>query len=201
MPGAIFRAMGKIDTVSTFFLDTITFPFAGRFTFYCKQLNIFQICLKQGLYSIVKQCLNKGVNPNFVLDSHETALTMCLENTHFQLTKLLVENGADPSWINPITGDSYLHHDNVLHIRNFIDLFMRYNLDINLKNKDGETPLLKLLKDNIYAREVVGSYLRYEADPTFVNNEGFSGLHYLFKYSHTKEIIDLWWSQLEYKKE
>ncbi|KAJ5355479.1 uncharacterized protein N7496_012691 [Penicillium cataractarum] len=145
---------------------------------------------------IVSSALRTAVtaNPSLIHladDANETALHYALRDKCPEMIQFLLDNGAD--LLQPDkNGDTALHHiskffklDQVLFER-----FIRAGVDINARNKIGETPIFDLLKQNnenvcgsaedqIYKDSAFEFLLNSGADVFARRNDGSTLLHLL----------------------
>jgi ankyrin repeat protein len=68
----------------------------GSFVIMSKELNIFQVCHKGDL-DRVKDLIESGVDVNFQGFGFQTPLFYAVEKCHLEITKYLLENGANPN--------------------------------------------------------------------------------------------------------
>lgn len=83
-------------------------------------------------------------------DANETALHHALRDKRHDLVQFLLNNGANPLQPDK-NGDTALHHLVTFYHELRKDLFERFikaGVDINARNKRGETPLFNFLKQN-----------------------------------------------------
>jgi ankyrin repeat protein len=143
----------------------------------------------------VKEALQTAMtaNPSLVHqtdDSNETALHIAIRGKRDGLIQFLLDNGADP--LQPDrNGDTGLHHLPTFHIKLNTDLFERFlkaGVDINARNKNGETPLFNLLKQDNEGQHGPAEdqtskvsdfeyFLKSGADVIIQSNDGSTLLH------------------------
>jgi ankyrin repeat protein len=136
---------------------------------------------------IIKQRNNKGYTP-----FHTAAA-----NHAFTLVDLLIERGSDPLQPDP-KGNTILHHLATYMYKNersgFLPqmaTFISLGLDINARNNDGETPLLKYISfakgdHGIFKRlSVIEKFIEIGADIFTQNNAGETILHVIARASLT----------------
>ncbi|MCR6637586.1 MAG: ankyrin repeat domain-containing protein [Sporocytophaga sp.] len=98
----------------------------------------------------------------------------------------LLEKGADINYQDS-TGNTALHHSlsNYLHGKN-VDMFLsRQNIDVNLRNKSSQSPILLTL-DNNYIKKLIA----LGADVNVQDYSGMSPLHYACS-KNDPELVDL----------
>jgi ankyrin repeat protein len=134
---------------------------------------------------IIKQRNNKGYTP-----FHTAAA-----NHAFTLVDLLIERGSDPLQPDP-NGNTILHHLATYMYKNersgFLPqmaTFISLGLDINGRNNDGETPLLKYIScakgdHGIFKRlSVIEKFIEIGGDIFTQNNAGETILHVIARAS------------------
>jgi hypothetical protein len=117
-----------------------------------------------------------------------TALHWACMRAHWDITKYLIEKGAD---LNVIGGDSgtqinwAVHHDNVAIIKTLIE----NGAKLNIRNQWGMTELhTAIWRGNIH---VVEYLLDHGSDPNIKTNEGWTAMHYAYRSGHDNVIAML----------
>ncbi len=102
--------------------------------------------------------------------------------------KLLVEKGADIKQKEGVTGNTVLHLVNKNKLKAFLEYFVsEKKLDINIKNKTGQTPFNYTFTSNRYAPPVkvgiaaVETFDKYGADLNAQDSSGRTVLNFLAK--------------------
>ena len=58
-----------------------------------------------------------------------------------ELVRLLITYGADINYVNPYTGDTPLHRAMYMYRKEIVKLLIESGADLSIKNKDGQTPV------------------------------------------------------------
>ncbi|KAJ5432500.1 uncharacterized protein N7458_011656 [Penicillium daleae] len=134
-------------------------------------------------------------NPSLINQTdhaNETALHYALHDKRLDLVELLLDNGADPLQPDK-NGDTALHHlANYRHesVKALFERLLSAGVDINVRNKIGETPIFNLLKQNneglygsaedqTYKGTFFEFFLKSGADLFARRNDGSTLLHLL----------------------
>ncbi|KAI9675505.1 MAG: Ankyrin repeat domain-containing protein 44 [Trizodia sp. TS-e1964] len=139
-------------------------------------LTPLQVVSKRGDKALVRLFLAKGANILAKSRRQDTALHKAAEYGHAGVVLLLLENGADAAATN-IDGHTVLHiathfgHEKVLQLL----MPLKTSLDINAKNRAGDTPLQMAIYNGQEA--IVLLLLENEADVESINSEGETALH------------------------
>ncbi|MBU1109115.1 MAG: ankyrin repeat domain-containing protein [Candidatus Riflebacteria bacterium] len=120
------------------------------------------LAAKQNYYA-VDDLLRAGADPNEVVASDTTVFVIAFEKDKRNLAVFL-SFGGNPNAIMP-NGDSLLHYSIKHQNTDSIATLLKKKADINIKNRQGETPLHLAVKGNNYA---IDSLLRAGADPNEV---------------------------------
>ena len=78
-----------------------------------------------------------------------------------------------------------------------IELLLKYNVDLNIENQDGETPLLFLLRGGYFVKNrkgaicVMKKLLKNGADPNILGPDGNSVMHYMSSNFHESDIFEI----------
>ena len=99
------------------------------------------------------------------------------------ITEVVLENGADPN-IQDDNGDTIIFINSKYNMIEMVELILKYNIDLNIKNKKGRTALLEALdfSDGLDMENVPGIVkllLEHGADPTIKDENGKSVLELL----------------------
>jgi|GEM_PF-2177338 len=152
------------------------------------QAELKNICypIKQKKIATITDRLNvlKNINFNFTYNNRDyqaTALMMAISYNNKPLFKKLIEHKADPHATNA-SGNSILHHTVRLKSKNHTCDFLNNiltiipQININQRNKEGETPLLYLLrctkKKPHEISEIVKQLIDNGADVTTADKKG-----------------------------
>jgi len=141
---------------------------------------------KNGDFQSVKNILENDPSKLDIKDEDGyTALHWACMRAHWDITKYLIEKGAD---LNVVGGDGgtqinwAVHHDNVGIIKLFIDK----GANLNIRNQWGMTELhTAIWRGNIH---VVEYLLDHGSDPDIKTNEGWTAMHYAYRSGHDKVI-------------
>lgn len=152
--------------------------------YFINSFNIFQIACDNNVFPIVRKCIEKGINPNFVTVANQTAICMSIRHGNFEMTRFLLENKTDPFFTDTRRGNSYLHYQYVLSNTKWMQLFLDHGVDINFQNKGGSTPLMRILKRNVIPPDSYLFLLENDSDIRICNKKGISGLHMLFRFGN-----------------
>lgn len=128
-----------------------------------------------GNLPVIKRIVGQTKNINQVSnDQGLTPVCLALIKRDFTTTKYLIENGAN---LNPFAPDQSVPYSLVIDnsendedISTFIDYFRNANLNLNVKDHKGWTPIMKLVKKGMKAtlKHVLGC----GADVNLQNNSG-----------------------------
>ncbi|KAF9771701.1 hypothetical protein IL306_010652 [Fusarium sp. DS 682] len=131
---------------------------------------------------VVTECfklvLDAGADVNHVDSAGNTPLH---EVQTSLVAQLLLDSGADPNARND-------QNNTPLHVGNKFNLnvikVIASKIDINMKNREGTTMLLKILNENFGSHQDALQLLDLGADVHIVDNEGNSVLHHLATHVH-----------------
>ena len=136
-----------------------------------------------GAYDVAALLLQ---NTNIQVDTHEaltgrTPLGVALTHSHFMLAHLLVEQGADVN-IRMFDGRSLYHMAVKSENLEAIEFLYHQGLDLELRNKDGLTPLQLAFDQILYSgqkniRPIIDFFLRNGACVRGVDAQGLSVLN------------------------
>ena len=125
--------------------------------------------------------IKNGFNLNDSIGFTKTVahpLGLAIFFNRYDITKILIENGADVNAIEPPTGWSMLAISATRsHDINIIKLLLESGADINVRDKDGRTPLLYAAKNSNL--EVLKYLMGKGAYITAKDNKGRTVLYYL----------------------
>lgn len=127
--------------------------------------------------ALIQILLKTGVNiDNVSYWDGTTLLFNALKNRYFDLATFLLQNGADINWHGHNIA-SFLHYAILEDREDIIDfLFKQKKLDINIKDRDGNTPwFLAIYKKNINYVKLF--FTHSEIDILAVNNNHHSAIH------------------------
>lgn len=153
----------------------------------------------------VKECLENGADVNTYSNIDWTPLLCATHFNHLEITKYLIEKGAD---VNPKDTDTLqlgltpllsattneIKNDEVK--KEIIKLLIDNGADVNAKDRNGYTPLINAciaIKDNF---EVVKSLIEKGAD---VNAKPFKREETALNYAKDKKVISLLKSKMQIK--
>jgi uncharacterized protein len=121
--------------------------------------------------------LNAGAEPNATSDTGDTALVKAISFEEIEVVKLLLKGGANPEVKHPLRGESALHVAARMANVEVINALLSKNIDVNLKDNDGVTPLMEAVGsrpgENL---ETIRVLLNKGADVNAVNNHGHTAL-------------------------
>lgn len=95
--------------------------------------------------------LAKGANPNFFMSGYAlTVLAVAIQENHFDCAKILLEQGANANqgWGRDFTNQYPVFTAISWGRVNFVKLLIDHGLDINVRNRDGRTPLIFTATNN-----------------------------------------------------
>ncbi|MFC1564805.1 ankyrin repeat domain-containing protein [candidate division KSB1 bacterium] len=141
---------------------------------------------KNGEFQTVKSILELDISKMNATDENNfTALHWACMRAHWDISKLLIEKGAD---LNVIGGDGATplnwasNHDNTEIIKLLIDKGAK----LNVKDNWGMTELHKAIwRGNI---NVVDYLLERGSDPSVKTKEGWTAIHYAYRSGHDNVI-------------
>ncbi|XP_059178223.1 putative ankyrin repeat protein RF_0381 [Physella acuta] len=136
------------------------------------------IAADRGSVSLVKLLTQAGADVNMTDGNNRTALQIGLHNTN--IVEILLQGGADPNVLDE-HGDTPLLNA-VTYYQGFTlkRLLVKYNSNLNIKNKHRQTPLmLAIEQSNI---EIIHLLLDYGAEVVHKTNLGLDAVqHAIFK--------------------
>lgn len=128
---------------------------------------------------IVKKLLKRfNTDPNVTDKEGNTALFCAINAKDMDMTKLLIDNGANINLKNA-DEDTPLLIAARKNLTNLVELLIKHGADVNAKDKNGNTPLIFATKKRNLS--VVKDLIRKEADINAKNNNGDSPLMLLIK--------------------
>jgi ankyrin repeat protein len=72
--------------------------------------------------------ISQGAEVNAQVDGDGTPLICAVRNDHYEISRILLENGADPYLVSP--GDEYaMFHARISNNKSIIDLLKKYEKD------------------------------------------------------------------------
>jgi ankyrin repeat protein len=116
-----------------------------------------------GSVDVVKEVLEKGVNPNESKDGNYVLLSTCYAGGQYELAKLLLEFGADVNVQRASNGLTALHIacgaiGDANYVKyEFVELLLDYGADVTIEDEKGHTALY-------YAKEKYEKYKDYDTD-------------------------------------
>ncbi len=137
--------------------------------------------LKHELIWTIQTLLKHGASANAKVSnsSLDPLLILVVQKNNVELVKLLCKHGADPNIRNK-NNDTPLH--TACRNRNIevaIELVKNKNIDINLVNDEGETPLMLALMASPPDIPLVQAFLDHpKIDLNVQDEEGYTALHY-----------------------
>ena len=130
--------------------------------------------VSKGNLAVVKELLEKGVNPDATNDKGETPLHIAVKKHFIKITKLLIQSGANIN-AKDKNNTTPLHIAILKDFLGFAKLLLKSGANPNAKNYEGETPLHITVK--LEAIEMVALLLKYGAYPNIKNDNGQYPLH------------------------
>jgi len=124
-------------------------------------------------FDILKTLLEVGASPNAYW-FNTSCLRECLDRNDLPMARLLLENGADPTWVFEIWGPAIFSASSIEAIR----LLIEFGADLNQRDKMGKS----LLHKKVEHREV--DFIKQALNVSLIQdlkyrtNEGDTPLHY-----------------------
>ena len=147
--------------------------------------SLVHFAAQSGNVAIIKTMLSKGLN----IDSKDnelnvTPLVVSITFDRLEATKYLLDSGANSS-IQSSNGLNSLHWASIHGNTAIIDVILSHELDVNVKDRDGCTPIMFgiVATNNM---ETVDFVLRKGADPFLRDNSGKTLLHHA---SHRGDVM------------
>ncbi|ORY16673.1 ankyrin, partial [Neocallimastix californiae] len=140
----------------------------------------------------IKRLVKEGTNANAENEIGDTPLSISCEKGNLSIIKYLIENGAETDKCNS-TGNSPLNllckieSEKSLKIINY--LIKNAKVDINFKDKNGNTPLL--MASYFRNNEIILKLIENGADPNIQNNFGNTPLIVSYYFKNEKIIQEL----------
>ena len=103
---------------------------------------------------------------------------MQLQNGHYGTVKLLLEKAAEPNISNAL-GASPLHFAAKYGKKSLCRLLIKYNANINQKDMEGNTPLIKAVEKDYF--EIVEFLIENNADVSLKSNNNMTAFDYAKK--------------------
>ncbi|MCP4354411.1 MAG: hypothetical protein GY793_02020 [Proteobacteria bacterium] len=151
--------------------------------------NLIHIALNHDLKpNIINDLIEKtDINPNTKNKNKEAAIHVAIQNNNFEAFELLLEHTNHKI----LDGDkSNLLHHIAEHANDpdFIEKALEdTNIDPNVKNKDGETPIQTTIKKtNFEAFKILLKYTNHK----ILDAEGNNLLHYTAEHTYTQNFIE-----------
>nr|XP_033338849.1 ankyrin repeat domain-containing protein 39 [Megalopta genalis]XP_033338850.1 ankyrin repeat domain-containing protein 39 [Megalopta genalis] len=119
----------------------------------------------------VKALMNKGVSANVVDSAGYTALHYAARNGHYEVCKMLLENGAAVNAQTPCGHAAALHRAAMQGHIDIVKLLLKFGANANLKDIDGYTALHKALAAGSVS---VSKFLIMYTDLTLMTNNQLS---------------------------
>lgn len=140
-------------------------------------LLITAIAKKKSMW--IDKLLTLSDNVDFPAKNGMTPIMIAIGTNNFQLVNKLLNKGADLKHRDLLTGESLLHfavsdweQENKATDSLIIDLLLAKELDINLKDNDGNTPLHRAIKDD--QQEKALHLVANGANVNVMNNNGWN---------------------------
>jgi len=121
----------------------------------------------------VIRLLKKGINPESRDKNGYTALMRASIHGHFDIAKLMLENGAKAKQVGGDFNKSALMYAASFGHTDIVELLIKYNADINLQASDGHNAIY--LASEMY-KDTVKILLENGADPNLQTNYGATAL-------------------------
>lgn len=152
---------------------------------------------RRGNEEIVRQLLKAGANIESIVNTNtgENVLHWAASGGQASIVALLLEKGAAPdipdnsqrtalSWACSARSASW-----EVGGREVVEILLRWNVGLEIKNEDGRTPL-SIAAVHGYD-EAVGPLLEKGADPTTTDRDGCTPLALAAQYGHAKTVLAL----------
>lgn len=138
--------------------------------------EIFMIAIDHGQLNIVQMLTKILTTVNFIKNG-ETPLFLATKNGYIDIVQTLLENGADVNSTDNIFEKTALHIACENNNFDMVDLLIGSgnNIDINIKNIQGYTPLMTAV--NLGCTNIIKKLLNSGADYMETNYEGENVMH------------------------
>jgi hypothetical protein len=159
--------------------------------------TLLQIAAVKNDLALARALVELGVDVNAHGNTHGWApLLLCCHCDHFDMAKLLIANGADPTIRETLHGATILHSLTKFskreHCEEIFDIALSAGLDINVAMKNGATPLHTTFAAWDYSHGVVTELLlEYGADPTRQVQEWDGFLNFNTSITHAAQQLDV----------
>lgn len=167
IPAIVF---GRLDIVKLL-IDSEISPNGG----------LFNACHRNN-FQIVRYLLSL----NIYTDEKDRSLLLVSNRCNIEIAKLLLENGADPNVYDE--DDCTPLMIGLQFDSKFAECILDYPIDINFRNKEGNTALMIASVENHIS--IVERLLKLGANPNIQNNKGYTALMLATGYNNV-EIINL----------
>lgn len=158
--------------------------------------NLFFYYVSNGDFDHVKPYVKNGILNNITSYSLNQALIVAIKKGYIDIFKYLIQNGADINVVD-YNNNNMLMMEPTLEMVKFL---LKFNINVNLKNKNGVTPLIYALKNS----NIENAELLIEAGANIIDadNDGETTLMYavldgtdtvkfLLKYNGVINMINL----------
>ncbi|KAG4281208.1 serine/threonine protein kinase [Fusarium proliferatum] len=166
---------------------------------YCNKdgFTLLQIAACKNDLVMARALTELGADVNAHGNTHGWApLLLSCHCGHFDMAKLLIDNGADPTVREPLHGATILHSLTQFskreHCEEIFDIALSAGLDINVPMKNGATPLHTTFAAWDYSQGVATELLlEYGADPTRQVQEWDGFLNFNTAIAHAAQQLDV----------
>ncbi|KLO92417.1 Uncharacterized protein LW93_11991 [Fusarium fujikuroi] len=166
---------------------------------YCNKdgFTLLQIAACKNDLVMARALVELGADVNAHGNTHGWApLLLSCHCGHFDMAKLLIDNGADPTIRETMHGATILHSLTQFskreHCEEIFDIALSAGLDINVPMKNGATPLHTTFAAWDYSQGVATELLlEYGADPTRQVQEWDGFLNFNTAIAHSAQQLDV----------
>ena len=132
------------------------------------------------ILEIIEMLLGSGADANFMSNRRSTALGIAVANNDIELSRLLVDHGADVNQ-KRLNGSTYLGRAAYGRKSDILSYLLTVpNIDIDDVEDNGQTALMLAAQSNpVYSRRVVAMLLEAGADPLVKSNDGRTARQYI----------------------